>query len=346
MPSRKVLFCLFALALIFTCTAAAKQITTSLNVPLNERVQVTTGTYSEFVKFTGSIHTVVKVGIPIEPCYPTDPCRSVPYDVHINLQGVSGVGETSGLRYIANGATSSTGLTSLPGGFSFTGNFRVIPPTPVIPPSPIIPPSPVIPIGGFITLAADGTASSGTNTTGLVSYWQGEGDASDSMGVNPGTIDFAVGFDPNGRLGQAFNFSGDGWIEVAQSASLETQTVTLAAWVKRSNPAQSAALVVKGGAACDGDNPPPMSYGLLSGPNGEVFFRLSDNVSPVSSPSAPASAVWDGNWHLLAGTYDGTNVSLYLDGTLVGSAPGLISPVYYGYSDPRLYFAHYNGATC
>ena len=40
--------------------------------------------------------------------------------------------------------------------------------------------------------------------------------------------------------------------------------------------------------------------------------------------------MWDGNWHAIAGTYDGTSVHLYVDGTEVGSAaPGPVGGIDY-----------------
>ena len=43
--------------------------------------------------------------------------------------------------------------------------------------------------------------------------------------------------------------------------------------------------------------------------------------------------MWDGNWHAVAGTYDGTSVRLYVDGAEVGSGvPGPARGIDYGLS--------------
>lgn len=39
----------------------------------------------------------------------------------------------------------------------------------------------------------------------------------------------------------------------------------------------------------------------------------------LNADASPATSVNDGNWHHLAGTYDGTTLTLYVDGTAVGS---------------------------
>ena len=45
------------------------------------------------------------------------------------------------------------------------------------------------------------------------------------------------------------------------------------------------------------------SYGLTTSA-GNLHFEVSDGTTYAASPDAGAG-VWDGNWHLVAGTYDG-----------------------------------------
>jgi hypothetical protein len=62
------------------------------------------------------------------------------------------------------------------------------------------------------------------------------------------------------------------------------------------------------------------SYGLYTGPNGGIMFYVSHDggTSFTRSPDGGAD-IWDGKWHFVVGTYDGSAVRLYVDGTQVGN---------------------------
>ena len=60
------------------------------------------------------------------------------------------------------------------------------------------------------------------------------------------------------------------------------------------------------------------AYGLYTSSNGGVAFYVSDHDNFYRSPEAPAT-VWDGKWHNVAGTFDGTTVRLYVDGKQIGN---------------------------
>jgi hypothetical protein len=53
--------------------------------------------------------------------------------------------------------------------------------------------------------------------------------------------------------------------------------------------------------------------------------------------------VWDGKWHLAVGIYNGSTVSLYVDGVQVGSGTALSGSLEYGLSDSNLYIGNYPG---
>jgi hypothetical protein len=57
----------------------------------------------------------------------------------------------------------------------------------------------------------------------------------------------------------------------------------------------------------DGDNFSGLEFSVLAG--GQV----------VSSPRFGTNGVWDGQWHMVAGAYDGKNVHLYVDGVEIRS---------------------------
>src|SRR5262249_42653851 len=75
-------------------------------------------------------------------------------------------------------------------------------------------------------------------------------------------------------------------------------------------------LVSKGAQACQA-----ASYALYtSAQTSNLLFGVFDGVNGPQSPDTgpPGINVWDGNWHFVAGTYDGAYVRLYVDGVQAG----------------------------
>ena len=79
----------------------------------------------EFVTLSGRIHIVTEVSHQGDPI--------VPIAVHTNLDGVSGIGQITGNRYEALGASQTNGVLTIPGSFSFRANFRLQPSDPCSP---------------------------------------------------------------------------------------------------------------------------------------------------------------------------------------------------------------------
>jgi hypothetical protein len=152
---------------------------------------------------------------------------------------------------------------------------------------------------------------------GLVSWWKGEGNASDSWGGNRGTLVGGVTFAP-GLVGQAFRFNGTDRVVVPDSPSLDlTAAVTLEAWI---NPATLAfpngfgAVMAKGSGSV-------RNYGLYVRANGglhlsyfttggaNVFLDTAANLVPVGQFSHAAAVI-----DTAAGV-----MGIYLNGQLVAS---------------------------
>ena len=192
---------------------------------------------------------------------------------------------------------------------------------------------------GFVTLLAlPGGASAAE--PGLVGQWHfdtysGSGsnaNTPDSSGSG-GTGSFAA--TPTlsaGRFASAFNgpvgaepmtvtgTSGNGsWV-------LEPAVVSLTAWVKYSgDPGVLKYIAAKGdfryvpGSDCAGS-----SYALYTGYNarpGLTFYVTTANGVTRASPNLTnTAAAFDGQWHSVTGTYDGSDARLYVDGALVSGA--------------------------
>ena len=165
--------------------------------------------------------------------------------------------------------------------------------------------------------------------SGLVSWWPAEGNANDVIGGNNGTLVGGAGF-ATGEVGQAFSFNGtSGYVSIPDSPSLDsfTNSVTIELWLKvnrlTTNP-DWVWIVTKGNS----------SWELQC----TVYAKtVTFNASGTSNTSLNGNRnINDGQWHHVAGVYDGTNMFIYVDGTLDASQPstGLIAqnsyPVEFG----------------
>ncbi|PWU11255.1 MAG: hypothetical protein C5B50_23760 [Verrucomicrobia bacterium] len=144
-------------------------------------------------------------------------------------------------------------------------------------------------------------------SSGLVSWWQAQGNAVDTISTNNGTLIGTVSYGP-GMVGQGFVLNGNGaYIQLANSTNLQTQTFTIEAWIKRA----SASLATGSGAL--GGN--IFGYG-----SGGYNFGLYNNgrlslTKAGTSDVQTAPLVADTNFHHLAVTKTGSTVVFYVDGT-------------------------------
>lgn len=116
------------------------------------------------------------------------------------------------------------------------------------------------------------------------------------------------------EFGTALSFDGiDDYVAVPDSTILEPSNVTVEAWVKRlGSPGTYKYIVGKH------YGPGWNSYGLYTRTSGGLWFYIGTGITYYPSPDAGAG-VWDGNWHHVAGTFDGSYVRLYVDGNEVGT---------------------------
>ncbi len=175
------------------------------------------------------------------------------------------------------------------------------------------------------------SAADAATPGGLVGYWP----LNEGSGV---TIDDASGFGNSGVLsgnaswaatpfGAGLSFSGSGNVQVTDAPSLEPATaVTVSAWVEHlGSPGVYRYIVAKGATACTA-----ASYGLYTGSDGGLEFYVSRQQGAVYTDSSNAGAgVWDGRWHLVVGTFDGSVLRLYVDGAEVGTAVSDPGPLVY-----------------
>jgi len=148
------------------------------------------------------------------------------------------------------------------------------------------------------------------NAAGLVAWYELENDANDSSpnelhGTENGTPFYAAG-----PVGQAMSLDGfDDYIDCGTNSAFDlTDSVSVACWIKVTTFDKSwQAIVTKG------DN----SWRIHRWGGGNGINWAHSGLSPLSMGGG--TNVNDGAWHHIAGTYDGTNRVLYVDGQVDGS---------------------------
>jgi Concanavalin A-like lectin/glucanases superfamily/Bacterial Ig domain len=162
--------------------------------------------------------------------------------------------------------------------------------------------------------AAAGISSLG----GRVSHWEDlTGKHHDLVQDAPAQRPLLV--DGQGAGGAALACTGEQHLELGGAAGLDPETFTLMAWARyeRFEPAgdQRRWVVGKNGNELDAGH-----FSLLTA-NGiaRAYLNLGGEIKLLEL-SSPAGAMHEHAWHLLAMTYDGERLALYLDGKRMGEA--------------------------
>jgi hypothetical protein len=168
--------------------------------------------------------------------------------------------------------------------------------------------------------------------------------AADSSGLgHTATVKNGATWVP-GRFGSGLLFDGVlGHVLVPRSAALEPPAVTAMAWINRlGSPGRFKYVIAKGYTACIAS-----SYAIYTGTDGGLRFYVSDHAGTRYTLSADAgTAVWDGAWHHVAGTFDGAMLRLFVDGTEVGAGAARSDVVEYGtLNGDDLFFGRYPGCS-
>jgi len=196
-----------------------------------------------------------------------------------------------------------------------------------------------------LALALAASAGASTPLSGWWPLYESNGTvAHDSSGNrNNGTVSGGAQW-TGGYFGSGLSFDGaHAEVDIPNAPSLEpSSAITVSAYVKASgSPGNWKYIIAKGALNCIA-----ASYGLYTGANGGLVFYVSQNdaVSYSLSPDA-GTGLWDGNWHFVVGTYDGSAVHLYVNGVEVGSGTPASGPIGYGLpTSSDLFIGHYDGA--
>jgi Concanavalin A-like lectin/glucanases superfamily len=149
---------------------------------------------------------------------------------------------------------------------------------------------------------------------GMVSWYRMEGDTTDWLNANDPSNTSGVSF-VAGEVGQGVSLASGGFIDIADSPSLQVQPLTLDAWVRPDGPGPNddAAGSIIVGKNFDADAVSvQIAWTTQSG--GRFRFNFYGG-SIVSADPFPAGA-----FYFVVATYDGSTFSLYVNGALEGSA--------------------------
>jgi len=117
----------------------------------------------------------------------------------------------------------------------------------------------------------------------------------------------------------------DDYIDCGNSAALKPNIITVSCWIKGSTQTAFTRIISQDSPTGGAD-----AYGfyVTTALNKVVFAIKTDVTGTVTS--ATSGVVLDNNWHHLVGTYDGSEVILYVDGVAVGSPSAGTSILSYG----------------
>jgi hypothetical protein len=127
----------------------------------------------------------------------------------------------------------------------------------------------------------------------------------------------------------ALHFNGSDFLTVPDAPSLDSPQVTVGAVVRAgSSPGTDRYIAAKGAIRCLN-----ASYGLYTGTSGGLSFYVSDGPNSFTLSPDAGTGIWDGRWHIVVGTYDGSSVRLYVDGRQVGTGTPSTMTIQYGLPD-------------
>ncbi|MCW3023528.1 MAG: hypothetical protein JWR30_2850 [Conexibacter sp.] len=143
---------------------------------------------------------------------------------------------------------------------------------------------------------------------------------------NHGQLGSSAGADANDPtwirgflFGSGLRFDGNDFVRIPDSPALRTPQITVSSWVRASqSPGEYKYILGRGADRCESS-----SYALYTGETGGLRFYVTDVTGAVrGSDVIPAATIWNGKWHHVAGTWDGSAAKLFVDGRLISSAAG------------------------
>ncbi|PYI88128.1 MAG: hypothetical protein DME26_04120 [Verrucomicrobia bacterium] len=169
---------------------------------------------------------------------------------------------------------------------------------------------------GIVNVLCSGNGTS-TNCpvvpAGIVGWWPGQGNATDIIGGNNGTVSSGVTF-TSGKVGQAFQFAGTpSSVSIPDAPELRPAQVTVEAWVRFDalNVADIGVSYFVAKTWNRGFGNAFASYALAKYTSGG---KATDAQYNIGLPLVATLVA--GQYYHVAGTYDGSTAKLYVNGAL------------------------------
>ena len=146
-----------------------------------------------------------------------------------------------------------------------------------------------------------------------------------TIGYGQGAVNNTNSWGQGAKVGSSFSntystdYDGiDAYVDCGNPASLQiTGALTISAWIKTTNTSTTGIIVGK-----DGVSPhSTRSYQIQHLSTGEARFVIFKSGSVIEFVTG-TTLVNDGNWHHVMGVNDGTDLKIYVDGTLEGTNIG------------------------
>ncbi len=158
----------------------------------------------------------------------------------------------------------------------------------------------------------------------IVSWWPGDGNASDIAGSNNGSLQGGATATAAGEVAQAFSFDGtNAYVQIPDSAALRPTNLTIEAWVKFSSldsagsggsPAGDQYIVFKQNSRSGNFEGYDLSKTRVTG--GDVFRFLVSSSSGASVEIHSTTMISTGVWYHVAGVRGTNFTQIYVNGQL------------------------------
>ena len=148
-------------------------------------------------------------------------------------------------------------------------------------------------------------------------WWRAENSVADEIGFADGTLGGDATY-ADGRVGRAFSFNGDGWVELPDSPAWDfgSGSFSVSAWF-RSAPATSYHNLLR---HHDGSGNPGY-WGLRLNSSGQLQWLIEDSAGGGEIALTSTGSYDDGEWHAATAVRDAVagELRLYVDGAEVAT---------------------------
>jgi hypothetical protein len=176
---------------------------------------------------------------------------------------------------------------------------------------------------------------------GIISYWKFEDcTATDTVGSNDGIIDAGISC-VDGKVGKALDFSDQYHVTIPDHPSLKPDFLSLEVWFSPTNYAGYRSIVNKPYISTPWVAPWNLYYLMLQYSTLKPEFAVTtpDGSGGIRQRVTNTQPVIQGEWSHFVGTYDGSALKAYINGSLVDSKDVTATgPIDNRYSIAPLYF--------